>query len=99
MTTPATAVSARETYQLLKDVALGIRPLVRLEANDEAVVVDIDGWAVTLLTKGQALVYCQSCIAPDGRQGSLDSWQRYGTNPVNLLSTWEQAQLEGLLRI
>jgi hypothetical protein len=29
--------------------------------------------------------------------GVLDSWQRYGTDPVSLLSTWELAQIERLL--
>ena len=33
----------------------------------------------------------------DGREGALDSWQRYGTDPVSLLSTWELAQIERLL--
>jgi hypothetical protein len=27
----------------------------------------------------------------------LDTWQRYGTDPVSLLSTWELAQVERLL--
>jgi hypothetical protein len=34
--------------------------------------------------------------APDGR-GDVATWQRYGTNPVDLLSTWELAQIERLL--
>ena len=33
----------------------------------------------------------------DGREGALDHWQRYGTAPVSLLSTWELAQIERLL--
>jgi hypothetical protein len=33
----------------------------------------------------------------DGHQGALDRWQRYGTGPVSLLSTWELAQIERLL--
>ncbi|WP_420850312.1 DUF7693 family protein [Pseudomonas typographi] len=31
------------------------------------------------------------------RGGSFDSMQRFGTDPVELLSTWEHAQLESLL--
>jgi hypothetical protein len=27
----------------------------------------------------------------------LEGWQRYGTDPVSLLSTWELAQIERLL--
>lgn len=97
MTTTATNVCAREAYQLLKDVALGTRSWLPLDGNKERVTVAIDGWTLTLLVAGQALVYCESCVAPDGRRGSLDSWQRFGTNPVSLLSQWEQAQVEGLL--
>jgi hypothetical protein len=33
----------------------------------------------------------------DGREGALDHWQRYGTDPVSLLSTWELAQIVRLL--
>jgi hypothetical protein len=33
----------------------------------------------------------------DRREGALDRWQRYGTGPVSLLSTWELAQIERLL--
>ncbi|MBD9603105.1 MULTISPECIES: hypothetical protein [unclassified Pseudomonas] len=33
----------------------------------------------------------------DSREGALERWQRYGTDPVSLLSTWELAQIERLL--
>ena len=35
--------------------------------------------------------------SPDGRVGTLELWQRYGTDPVGLLSSWEHEQLERLL--
>jgi hypothetical protein len=43
------------------------------------------------------LHHCQHCRSPDGREGTLQAW-RYGTDPVSLLSTWELAQVERLLR-
>ena len=33
----------------------------------------------------------------DRREGALDRWQRYGTDPVSLLCSWELAQIERLL--
>ena len=34
---------------------------------------------------------------PGGEQAGLEHWQRYGTNPTDLLSLWERTQLERLL--
>ncbi|MDD0974636.1 DUF7693 family protein [Pseudomonas fontis] len=93
-------LSARETYQCLRDAAMGTHTLQRLDLRCPPghVVVDIEGWQLTLDFSGEQLHHCQHCRCPDGRQGSLDTWQRYGTDPVSLLSTWELAQLEKLLR-
>ncbi|MHC8382410.1 DUF7693 family protein [Pseudomonas sp. LB3P14] len=92
-------LTAREVYQPLRDAALGIRPLTRLD--DQPVPgqaqVDIEGWRLTLDFDGIRLRHCQRCQSPDGREGVFDSWQRYGTDPVSLLSTWELAQIERLL--
>jgi hypothetical protein len=99
-TQSAAPVPAREAYQLLKDVALGIRSVQSLtnSSGAEEARIDIDGWAVILQTHDGALTGCTSCMAPDGRTGSLETWQRYGTDPVSLLSTWEHTQIEALLR-
>lgn len=43
------------------------------------------------------LDYCEYCMLRDGRIGTLESWQRYGTDPVELLSVREREQLERLL--
>jgi hypothetical protein len=59
--------------------------------------VDIDGWRLTLDVDGVHVRHCQSCHSPDGREGDLDSWQRFGTDPVSFLSAWELAQVERLL--
>ena len=94
-----TSLTAREVYQVLRDVALGIRPMQRLgEQTDPGLVqVDIEGWCLTLDVDGNHLRHCQRCQGPDGREGVFDGWQRYGTDPVSLLSTWELAQIERLL--
>jgi hypothetical protein len=91
-------LTAREVYQTLRDAALGIHPLRRLDehAGPGQVQVDIEGWRLTLDFDGTRLRHCQRCQSPDGREGVLDSWQRYGTDPVSLLSTWELAQIERL---
>lgn len=93
------ALTPREIYQLLRDAALEVRPLRHLAGPCESglVQVDIEGWHLTLYVEGEHLRHCQRCQSPDGREGVFDHWQRYGTDPVSLLSTWELAQLERLL--
>ncbi|VVN49518.1 hypothetical protein PS862_03122 [Pseudomonas fluorescens] len=92
-----TALTARDVYQVLRDAALGIRPMQRLgdQPGTGLVQVDIEGWRLTLDVDGNHLRHCQRCQSPDGREGVFDSWQR--TDPVSLLSTWELAQIERLL--
>lgn len=94
-----TSLTAREVCQTLRDAALGIRPMQRLaeQPGPGLVQVDIEGWRLTLDFDGNHLRHCQRCQAPDGRKGVFDGWQRYGTDPVSLLSTWELAQIEHLL--
>ncbi|CAN7590338.1 hypothetical protein [Pseudomonas sp. GL-B-26] len=91
-------LTAREVYQQLRDAALEVRLLKRLDEQPEPgqVQVDIEGWRLTLDFDGNHLRHCQRCQSPDGREGVLDSWQRYGTDPVSLLSVWELAQIERL---
>ncbi|WP_247258249.1 DUF7693 family protein [Pseudomonas moorei] len=87
-------LTAREVYQQLRDVAQGIRTLKRL--NEQAVagqvLVDIEGWRLMLEVEAHQLRHCLHCLSTDGR--ALAGWQRYGTDPVSLLSTWELAQIE-----
>ncbi|MHC8300558.1 DUF7693 family protein [Pseudomonas sp. ZS1P83] len=87
-------LTAREVYQPLRDAAMGIRPLLRIEEQSEPgqVQVDIEGWRLTLDFDGIRLRHSRRCQSPDGREGRegvFESWQRYGTDPVSLLSTWE----------
>lgn len=87
-------LGAREVCQVLREVTFERRVMVKVDANDAGrVVVDIDGWIVTLQLEGNALEHCAGCICPDGRRWVLDAGDRYGTDPVALLSTWELACL------
>ena len=59
--------------------------------------VKTDGWQLMLFNDCDSLDYCEHCRSPNGRVGSFETWQRYGTDPVELLSAWEREQLERLL--
>jgi hypothetical protein len=59
--------------------------------------VEIDGWLFTLFKDCGTLGYCEDCGSSDGRVGTVENWHRYGTDPVELLSSWEREQLERLL--
>ncbi|MCV4343853.1 DUF7693 family protein [Pseudomonas capsici] len=90
-------LSAREVYQQLRDTAQGIHSLQLGQPLDSGLQqVTIEGWHLTFDFSDRHLHHCQHCQAPDGREWSLET-QRYGTDPVSLLSTWELAQIERLL--
>ncbi|GFM89175.1 hypothetical protein PSCICO_45740 [Pseudomonas cichorii] len=90
-------LSAREVYQQLRDTAQGIHPLRLGQPLESGLLqIIIEGWCMTLDVSDRHLHHCQHCLSPDGRVWSLDT-QRYGTDPVSLLSTWELAQIERLL--
>jgi hypothetical protein len=75
----------RTSSQSLSEIYSGLMP------------VEIDGWRLTLFNDGGTLGYCEDCRAPGGCIGTVEDWQRYGTDPVELLSGWEREQLERLL--
>ncbi|MFK9083450.1 hypothetical protein [Pseudomonas neuropathica] len=86
---------AREVYQQLRDAALGLRPLKRLDEQPGPIQVDIEGWRLSLDVDDTHLHHCLYCQSADGR--AFDGVPRFGTDPVSLLSTWELAQIERLL--
>ncbi|WP_297838061.1 hypothetical protein [Pseudomonas sp.] len=98
-------VTAREVYQVLRDIALQTKTMHRIDNQPWAdshtgpVVVEVDGWGITLIIDCDTLSYCAACTTPDGRIGSLKTWPRFGTDPVSFLSQWEHDQLERLLRV
>ncbi|MFJ3010599.1 hypothetical protein [Pseudomonas fluorescens] len=91
-------LTARDVCQRLREAALGVLMFNRLEASGaaELVAVDIEGWRLLLDVEGGRLHHCEHCRCLDGREWHFNS--RYGTDPVNLLSTWELAQIENLLK-
>lgn len=101
----AKALTAREAYQVLRDLALEVRTMRRVTPQSWAelycgsMTVEADGWVLTFYNDCGTLDYCASCYSPDGHAYVFDSRQSYGTDPIQLLSTWEHAQLERLLSV
>ncbi|MBX9405747.1 hypothetical protein K5E40_08640 [Pseudomonas baetica] len=95
----AVFLTAREVCQRLREAALGVLALKVCETPNESgrVVIDIEGWHLLLDFAGEQLHHCEYARDPDGQEGTLETWQRYGTDPVSLLSTWELARVEALL--
>lgn len=99
----AKPLTARDTCQVLRDIALGLRVMRRVGSNAQSEIdsglmtVEADGWLITFYTEHNALDHCDRCLSPEGRVYIFDARQRYGTDPIELLSTWERAQLETLL--
>ncbi|MFJ3152730.1 hypothetical protein ACIPIX_01155 [Pseudomonas protegens] len=93
-------LNARDVCQRLRDAALGVYPLRPGASHSGAgqVQVDIEGWQLLLDFDGRHLHHCQSCRSAEGDVWQLDTRQRFGTDPVSLLSTWELAQIEKLLK-
>jgi hypothetical protein len=93
-------LSAREVCQRLREVALGVLAFEICEVIAESglTAVNIEGWHLLLDFAEGRLHQCEYARSYAGVEASLDTWQRYGTDPVSLLSTWELAQIERLLR-
>ncbi|AZE85573.1 hypothetical protein C4J98_4188 [Pseudomonas orientalis] len=97
-------LSAREVCQVLREVTFERRTMtkVRQASWDEIYaghfVVSVEGWRILIYNDCDKLDYCEECISPDGRRWSFDSGDRFGTDPVALLSTWEHQTLEQLLK-
>jgi hypothetical protein len=61
-------------------------------------VIDIEGWKITIFNDCDELDYCEDCLSPDGRSWSFDSGDRFGTDPIALLFVWEHQTLENQLK-
>jgi hypothetical protein len=85
--------------QVLREIALGRRVIVRASPQtwDELyagiLMVDIEGWSITIFNDCEELDYREGCVSPDGRRWSFDSGDRFGTDPIAMLSTWEHQNL------
>ncbi|MBV4535865.1 MULTISPECIES: DUF7693 family protein [Pseudomonas] len=92
------APTSREVYQCLRDAALGVQPVdIRARHPSGQIEIESGGWQLTLVLDREGLAHCLNCRSPQGVEGSVERWQRYGTNPVDLLSLWERTQIERLL--
>jgi hypothetical protein len=95
-------LTAREVNQVLREITLGRRAMTptcdQHRLHSGLMVVEVEGWRISLLLDGGELGYCADAVCPDGRQWALDSGARYGTDPVALLSTWEHTTLGSLLK-
>ncbi|MBC3950195.1 DUF7693 family protein [Pseudomonas folii] len=99
MAKTTTDLTARDVYQLLKDIALETRTLHMVNSRKGHIEIKVDGWQLTLVSEDNKLSHCQACRSPEGSHVTADSWQRYGTDPVKLLSIWEHQQLQRLLKL
>lgn len=98
------ALTAREVCHILREVTF--ERCVMAKGCDQSwgeihtglFVVVVDGWRITIYNDCDELGYCAECVSPDGRRWSFDNGDRYGTDPIALLSTWEHGTLEQLLK-
>ncbi|WP_110970267.1 DUF7693 family protein [Pseudomonas huaxiensis] len=97
-------LTPREAYQILRDIAQGIRLMRRigeqgwLEIGNGLLTVEVDGWVFTLHNNGERLSHCDRCYDPEGAAYLYDSTHPYGTNPVEFMSQWEVQQVEKMLK-
>ena len=97
-------LSAREVCQVLREVTFERRAMTKVgqtswgDISTGHFVVNVDGWQISIFNDCGTLDYCEECISPDGRRWSFDSGDRFGTDPVALLSTWEHKTLDQLLK-
>ena len=97
-------LSAREVCQVLREVTFERRTMTKVghaswdEVYAGHFVVSVEGWHISIYNDCDSLEYCEDCVSPDGRRWSFESGDRFGTDPVALLSTWEHQALERLLK-
>ncbi|WP_348775205.1 hypothetical protein [Pseudomonas sp. AL10] len=100
----AAELSAREVSQVLREAIFGrsVMSKVGHESWDEIYSghfqINVDDWQMSIYNDCDQLDYCEKCISPDGRHWSFDSGDRFGTDPIALLSVWEHQMLENLLK-
>ena len=97
-------LTPREAYQILRDIAQGIRPMRRVgepawsEIQAGLMTIEVDGWVFTLYKEEDSLRHCDRCYNPQGDAYVFDAAHPYGTNPVEFMSQWEVQQVERMLR-
>lgn len=97
-------LSAREVCQVLREVTFERRTMTKVsQASWDEIyaghfVVSVEGWRISIYNDCDTLDYCEECESPEGRRWSFDAGDRFGTDPIALLSTWEHQTLERLLK-
>ena len=97
-------LSAREVCQVLREVTFERRTMTKVSQAcwDEIYaghfVVSVEGWRISIYNDCDTLDYCEECVSPEGRRWSFSAGDRFGTDPIALLSTWEHQTLERLLK-
>ena len=97
-------LTARAVCQVLREVTFGRRTMTKVgsqtwdDVNACHFPVDVDGWRITLYNDCDTLDYCEEAVSPDGLRWGFDPGDRYGTDPVALLSTWEHQTLERMIK-
>lgn len=100
----ASSLTARDVSQVLRDVTFGRRFMAKVGSQtwDEVYashfVVNVEGWRITLYNDCDELDYCEECVSSDDENWCVDPGDRFGTDPVALLSTWEHQTLERMLK-
>lgn len=100
----AAELSAREVSQVLREAIFGrsVMSKVGHESWNEIYAghfqINVDGWEISIYNDCDMLDYCEECVSPEGRRWSFNSGDRFGTDPIALLSTWEHQTLEQLLK-
>lgn len=100
----AAELSAREVCQVLREVTFERRTITKVghaswdEVYAGHFVVSVEGWHISIYNDCGTLDHCEECVSPEGRRWSFDSGNRFGTDPIALLSTWEHHTLEKLLK-
>lgn len=100
----AAELSAREVCQVLREVTFERRTITKVsQASWDEIyaghfLVSVEGWRISIYNDCDTLDYCEECVSPEGRRWSFDAGDRFGTDPIALLSTWEHQALERLLK-
>ena len=95
----AAQLSAREVCQVLREVTFERRTMTKVSQTSlGSIVVSVEGWRISIYNDCDTLDYCDECVSPEGRRWSFDAGDRFGTDPIALLSTWEHQTLERLLK-
>jgi probable phosphoglycerate mutase len=61
-------------------------------------LVSIEGWLISIYNDCDTLYHCEECKNPEGRRWSFHAGDRFGTDPIALLSTGEHQALERILK-